>query len=56
LISPFEVLAEAKGFNRLANAIDQLGHYQGLIGATRRDWAEQHKLRIGLAVQPDQQK
>jgi ABC-type nitrate/sulfonate/bicarbonate transport system substrate-binding protein len=43
LISPFEVLAEAQGFNRLANAIDQLGHYQGLVGATRRDWAEQHE-------------
>jgi len=46
LISPFEVLAEAKGFNRLANAIDQLGHYQGLIGATRRDWAEQHEREL----------
>jgi|SRR6476660_42082 ABC-type nitrate/sulfonate/bicarbonate transport system substrate-binding protein len=43
LISPFEVLAEAQGFNRLANAIDQLGHYQGLVGATRRRWAEQHE-------------
>jgi ABC-type nitrate/sulfonate/bicarbonate transport system substrate-binding protein len=46
LISPFEVLAEAKGFNRLANAIDQLGHYQGLIGATRRDWVEQHRREL----------
>jgi len=43
LISPFEVLAEAQGFNLLANAVDQLGHYQGLIGATRRGWAEQHE-------------
>jgi ABC-type nitrate/sulfonate/bicarbonate transport system substrate-binding protein len=42
LISPFEVLAEAKGFNRLANAVDQLGHYQGLVGAARRGWAERH--------------
>jgi ABC-type nitrate/sulfonate/bicarbonate transport system substrate-binding protein len=43
LISPFEVLAESQGFNRLANAIDQLGHYQGLVGATRRGWASQHE-------------
>ena len=42
LISPFEVLAEVQGFNRLANAIDQLGHYQGVVGATRRIWAKQH--------------
>ena len=29
LISPFDVSAEAKGFNRLANADEALGHYQG---------------------------
>ena len=46
LISPFEVLAEAQGFNRLVNAVDELGHYQGLIGATRRGWAEQHEREL----------
>jgi ABC-type nitrate/sulfonate/bicarbonate transport system substrate-binding protein len=46
LISPFEVLAEAQGFNRLANAADQLGDYQGLIGATRRSFAEQHEREL----------
>ena len=46
LISPFEVLAEAQGFNRLANAVDQLGYYQGLIGATRRGWAVQHEREL----------
>jgi ABC-type nitrate/sulfonate/bicarbonate transport system substrate-binding protein len=46
LISPFEVLAEAQALNRLANAIDQLGHYQGLVGATRRGWAEQHEREL----------
>jgi ABC-type nitrate/sulfonate/bicarbonate transport system substrate-binding protein len=46
LISPFEVLAEAQGFNRLANAIDQLGHYQGVVGATRRVWAKQHEREL----------
>ena len=46
LISPFEVLAEAQGFNRLANAVDQLGQYQGLVGATRRSWAKQHEREL----------
>jgi len=46
LISPFEVLAEAQGFNRLANAVDQLGHYQGVVGAARRGWAKQHEREL----------
>jgi ABC-type nitrate/sulfonate/bicarbonate transport system substrate-binding protein len=40
LLSPFEVQAEAKGFNRLANAIDVLGRYQGLVGGARKSWAD----------------
>jgi ABC-type nitrate/sulfonate/bicarbonate transport system substrate-binding protein len=43
LISPFEVGAEAQGFKRLANADDALGHYQGLVGATRRGWAKENE-------------
>jgi ABC-type nitrate/sulfonate/bicarbonate transport system substrate-binding protein len=43
LISPFEVGAEAQGFKRLANADDALGHYQGLVGATRRSWAKENE-------------
>jgi ABC-type nitrate/sulfonate/bicarbonate transport system substrate-binding protein len=43
LISPFEVNAEAKGFTRLANADDALGAYQGLVGATRRAWAQERR-------------
>lgn len=42
LISPFEVNAEAKGFNRLANADEALGRYQGLVGAVRRSWAKEN--------------
>jgi ABC-type nitrate/sulfonate/bicarbonate transport system substrate-binding protein len=43
LLSPFEVSAEAKGFNVLGSAIDAFGgHYQGLVAATRREWAEEH--------------
>jgi len=43
LLSPFEVQAEAKGFHRLANAIDVLGRYQGLVGGARKSWAEQNR-------------
>ena len=43
LLSPFEVQAEARGFNRLANATDVLGRYQGLVGGARKAWAEQNR-------------
>jgi ABC-type nitrate/sulfonate/bicarbonate transport system substrate-binding protein len=44
LLSPFEVSAEAKGFHVLASAIDAFGsHYQGLVAATRREWAKEHE-------------
>jgi ABC-type nitrate/sulfonate/bicarbonate transport system substrate-binding protein len=43
LLSPFEVQAEAKGFNRLANALDVLGRYQGLVGGARKSWADQNR-------------
>lgn len=39
LITPFDLIARAAGFNVLQRAIDVYGHYQGLVGATRRDWA-----------------
>jgi ABC-type nitrate/sulfonate/bicarbonate transport system substrate-binding protein len=43
LLSPFEVAAEAKGFHVLGSAIDPFdGHYQGLVAATRREWAKEH--------------
>lgn len=46
LLSPFEVPSQAKGFNLLGNAIDVLGHYQGLVGATRRSWAKTHEAEL----------
>jgi ABC-type nitrate/sulfonate/bicarbonate transport system substrate-binding protein len=43
LLSPFEVSAEARGFHVLGSAIDAFGgHYQGLVAATRREWAQEH--------------
>lgn len=46
LISPFEVQAEAQGFRTLADAARMLGAYQGLVGATRRSWAEAHRAEV----------
>ncbi len=43
LISPFEVQAQARGFNLLANGIDVLGRYQGLVGGARKAWAEANR-------------
>src|SRR6266542_1127786 len=42
LLSPFEVQAEARGFNTLASASQVLGPYQGLVAGVRRSWAEKN--------------
>lgn len=46
LISPFEVEAESKGFNRLANGSQALGAYQGLVASARRDWAKANEKQV----------
>jgi ABC-type nitrate/sulfonate/bicarbonate transport system substrate-binding protein len=46
LLSPFEIPAQAKGFNKLADAIQVLGRYQGLTGAARRSWAKDHEAEL----------
>ena len=39
LITPFDIFAKMAGLNILQYAIDVYGHYQGLCGAARREWA-----------------
>ena len=46
LITPFDIIAKANGFNVLQYAIDVYGHYQGLVGATRRAWARDNKPKL----------
>jgi ABC-type nitrate/sulfonate/bicarbonate transport system substrate-binding protein len=46
LLAPFDILATAAGFNILQYAIDVYGHYQGLVGATRRGWAKQKPEKV----------
>jgi ABC-type nitrate/sulfonate/bicarbonate transport system substrate-binding protein len=46
LLSPFEVLAQAKGLNVLADASAALGSYQGLVAGVRRSWAQQNERAV----------
>jgi ABC-type nitrate/sulfonate/bicarbonate transport system substrate-binding protein len=39
LITPFDIFARMAGLNVLKYAIEVYGHYQGICGATRREWA-----------------
>lgn len=39
LVSPFEIMAKAKGLNQVADASSALGSYQGLVAGVRRSWA-----------------
>jgi len=48
LLTPFDFIAKENGFNVLEYAIDVYGHYQGLVGASRRAWAADnpHKVQV----------
>jgi len=43
LNAPLDLVAEARGFKRLVRVRDVLGSYQGIVGAARRDNAEQKR-------------
>ena len=46
LFTPFELIAEEKGYHDLGAAIDVLGHYQGLVAAVQRSWAKEHRQEL----------
>ena len=46
LITPFDIIAKAAGFNVLQYAADVYGSYQGLVGATRKSWARDNKATL----------
>jgi len=46
LVSPFDVQAEARGFNRLADASRVLGRYQGVVAGVRDSWAKQNRATV----------
>jgi ABC-type nitrate/sulfonate/bicarbonate transport system substrate-binding protein len=45
LRTPFELLAQNRGFNLLATS-DALGAYQGTVGVARRSWAREHDVAL----------
>ena len=46
LLSPFEVQAESKGFNRLGDGLATLKNYQGLVAGVRQSWANQNRKAV----------
>jgi len=50
LLSPFDLLAKASGFNILQYAIEVYGQYQGLAGATRRSWAAANPKKLDAYI------
>ncbi len=46
LNAPLDLAAEAKGFKRLIRATDELGAYQGIVGAAKRANAEKNRAQI----------
>ena len=42
VLTPFDLIAQAKGHVQLARAGEQLGAYLGVVGAARRSWAREH--------------
>jgi len=45
LRTPFELLAESRGFRKIATA-ESLGAYQGTVGLARRAWAREHEAAL----------
>jgi ABC-type nitrate/sulfonate/bicarbonate transport system substrate-binding protein len=50
LITPFDMIAKAIGFNVLQYAIDVYGNYQGLVAATRRSWATANPKKVDAYI------
>lgn len=46
LNTPLDLVAEGKGFTRLARATETLGAYQGIVGATRRETAARMRPQV----------
>jgi ABC-type nitrate/sulfonate/bicarbonate transport system substrate-binding protein len=42
LSAPYDILADAQGFNRVVRATTMIGRYQGNVAAAKRSWATTH--------------
>ena len=46
VLTPFDLIAQAKGHVQLARAAEHLGAYLGVVGAARRSWAQQNRAAL----------
>ena len=46
VLTPFDLIAQAKGHVQLARAAEHLGAYQGVVGAARRSWARDNRAAL----------
>lgn len=46
VLTPFDLIAQAKGHVQLARAGEQLGAYLGVVGAARRSWARENRAAL----------
>ena len=46
LVTPFDLMAAHQGHATLARAADELGAYQGVVGAARRSWASENEAAL----------
>jgi ABC-type nitrate/sulfonate/bicarbonate transport system substrate-binding protein len=46
LRAPFDLMAQANGFRRLATTRETIGPYLGIVGAARRSWAANHEVSL----------
>jgi len=44
--APFDLMGEAAGLRVLGKAVEALGSYEALVGATRRSWASAHRAEL----------
>jgi len=46
LFTPFDLIAEEKGFHDLGASIELFGHYQGLVAGVQRSWGKEHRREL----------
>jgi ABC-type nitrate/sulfonate/bicarbonate transport system substrate-binding protein len=46
VLTPFDLIAQAKGHAQLARAAEHLGAYMGVVAAARRSWAKDNKAAV----------
>ena len=50
LVAPFDLMAQAQGFEVLGRADEVLGPYQGVVVAVRQGWAREHRHAVSSYI------